>query len=1379
MALLIYENTVNASDFLKDVRPVLAEFCITCHSTEKQKGDLDLERFTSTEQVQRDPIVWQHALEQIRDSEMPPKDKPQPSAEQLKELTLWMQETLDSIAIASAGDPGPVVLRRLSNMEYTYTLRDLSGIESLDPAKEFPIDGAAGEGFTNAGAALVMSPSLLTKYLDAAKDIANHAMLTPNGLRFSPNTSSRDWTNESLAKIRSFYALHSGAGKGTAVNLQGIQFDTNADGRLSVEKYLTAATLEKVALTQRTKSIADVARERRMSEKYLGLLWSMLHDTKPSLLLDSVRSKWHTGTLTEADIQAWQNSLWRFTSVGHLGKVGGPKSWMEPVTPLAAQTELRLKLAAPADGSDATLYLSTGDAGDGSEHDFVLWENARLVAPGRKDLPLRNVRSVLQQLTQRRKAVIASVDRCLAAATEAENAIERTHVAKLAEKHDVDPQVLAGWLDYLGIGSSGEVQLGPLLTNKMASTPDYNFVRGWTGADALSVIANSSDTAVRVPGQMKAHGIAAHPSPTLAAVLAWRSPVAGELQIEGSVQHAHPECGNGVTWALELRRGHTRQVLGSGLSSGANVVEMGRIDKIRVLPGDVVAVVIGPRDGNHSCDLTAVDLTVNDGTHEWNLAKDNSPDILAGNPHADRFGNRDVWHFFGEQVASNVAPKIPVGSLLTQWRSSSDVSQRNQLAKQVQQLLLQEPTAIKSESPDQLLFSQLLSLNGPLLSVAMQNVKADDDDGSPSPYGLDPAIFGKHPIGVDINPASLCVQSPTLIEVRLPASLVEGAEFVANCRLDITSGAEGSVQAQVLTVKPTLQKGLRPSESKSVTANGSWTSSNPAISFESPIMVNDGSDARKRFETAFDEFRQLFPAALCYTKIVPVDEAVTLTLFHREDEPLARLMLTDTQQAELNRQWDELHFVSQDALTLVDAYEQIWQFSTQDGPNAPEGDKRLAPLREPILQGAEKFKQQLIDAQPSQVQAVLNFASQAWRRPLKDLEQHELRALYQKLRKQELPHDTAVRTLIARVLVAPAFLYRGDKSLPGTNASPVDDWELATRLSYFLWSSAPDEDLRSLAAAGMLKDPKILVAQTQRMLRDPKVRRLATEFGCQWLHVRDLDTLDEKSERHFPTFASLRSAMQEETVRFFIDLCQENRSVLSLLDADSTFVNGPLAKHYGIDLDGDDWQRVDGLRAKGRGGILGFSSTLAKQSGASRTSPILRGNWLSEVVLGEKLPRPPKDVPVLPEEAPAGLTERELIERHSSDAKCAGCHRRIDPFGFALEGFDAIGRIRNQDAAGLPINTRTHLPNGDATEGLDGLRTYLLTTRRDDFLRQFCNKLLGYALGRSVQLSDKPLVESMLAQLKSNDYRVFTAIELIVRSPQFREMRGRDFLISH
>jgi hypothetical protein len=299
------------------------------------------------------------------------------------------------------------------------------------------------------------------------------------------------------------------------------------------------------------------------------------------------------------------------------------------------------------------------------------------------------------------------------------------------------------------------------------------------------------------------------------------------------------------------------------------------------------------------------------------------------------------------------------------------------------------------------------------------------------------------------------------------------------------------------------------------------------------------------------------------------------------------------------------------------------------------------------------------------------------------------------------------------------------------------------------------------------------------MVKDARSVRLAREFGCQWLHVCDVATLDEKSERHFPTFVSLRGDMQEEAERFFADLFQQDRPVLSLLNADHVFVNGPMARHYGLKVTGEGWQRVEGVRAQGRGGILAFAATLAKQSGASRTSPILRGNWLSEVLLGEKLPRPPKDVPILPETAPQGLTERQLIEKHSSDPACARCHQRVDPFGFALEGFDAIGRARSKDAAGLDIDTRTVLPGGMAVDGLNGLRDYLLTRRQDDFLRQFSRKLLGYALGRSVQLSDKPLLDAMVARLKDGEGRVGGALELIVRSPQFREVRGRDFKTNH
>ncbi|MDB6130267.1 MAG: hypothetical protein JWM04_1374, partial [Verrucomicrobiales bacterium] len=204
-----------------------------------------------------------------------------------------------------------------------------------------------------------------------------------------------------------------------------------------------------------------------------------------------------------------------------------------------------------------------------------------------------------------------------------------------------------------------------------------------------------------------------------------------------------------------------------------------------------------------------------------------------------------------------------------------------------------------------------------------------------------------------------------------------------------------------------------------------------------------------------------------------------------------------------------------------------------------------------------------------------------------------------------------------------------------------------------------------------------------------------------------------------------------------------------------------------------DWRRVDGVKKYSRGGILGQSTTLAKQSGASRTSPILRGNWVSEVLLGEKLPRPPKDVPRLPEEEGAeNLTVRQLTIKHTSDPRCAGCHSRIDAFGFALEKFDAIGRKRDRDMGEHGIDTRAKAWDGAEFEGLEGLRDYLTKNRRDAFTKQFCRKLLGYSLGRAVQLSDGPLISQMQAQLNANNDTVGAVVEMIVRSKQFRQIRG-------
>jgi hypothetical protein len=1400
------------SEYGRDIRPIVRQFCLKCHSTAEQKGDLDLERFSKLDDVRRDTKAWLKVAEMLDNGEMPPKDARQPSTAQRKELRGWIDRYLHAESLAKAGDPGPVVLRRLSNAEYTYTIRDLTGVD-LNPAREFPTDGAAGEGFTNTGNALVMSPALLTKYFDAAREISQHAVLLPDGFRFSPSISRADWTQDLLAQIRSLYRKHSEAGGASRVNLQGIIFNTNDGGRLPVERYVAAtfdvaAKLDVAPASHRSassvpesdvqKAIAEVAAKERLNAKYLGILWKSLTDNEPSLVLDTLRAKWRgakpaDATEITAEINQWQKALWRFSSVGHIGKVGGPKAWQEPVNPFTAAQELRIKLPTPPAGQKVvTLYLAASDAGDGNDHDFVVWQRPRLVAPGRPDLLLRDVGEFTREMTARRNRTFAAAAQALAAAAEMSGAKTNVDLPVLARAHAIDVESLTAWLDYLGIGSSNTIKLDYFTDHLPKGT--YDFVQGWGKGETPQLMANSSGQHVRVPGNMKPHGVCVHPSATLCAAVGWRSPIAGTVEIKGKVTHAHPECGNGVEWRLELRRGATRQRLAEGTAQGGTPRTFGPIKGLAVQPGDLVSLLVGPRDGNHSCDLTDLELVLKssgDKPSEWNLSRDVSCDILAANPHADRFGHPGVWNFYTEPVkTAEAGAVIPSGSLLARWQAAEKPSEKQSLADAVQKLLINGPPAGADEkSPDVALYRQLTSLGGPLFMRAWPRVAAEHRSSSHSAakregnFGIDPARFGRRPDGSAIDEASLCVQAPSVIEIRLPADLVDGTEFLTVGALDPKLGNEGSVQLQVLTGRPKKEAGLLPISVTDTRLSGPWTSNNHNLSETSPIVVNTASAAHRRIESSFDQFRAIFPFALCYTKIVPVDEVVTLTLYYREDDALRRLMLSDTETRRLDRLWDELHFISRDALKSVDALLQLLEYASQDAD-----PKVFEPMRKPFNDRAAAYKKALVDAEPTQVDALLRFAAKAYRRPLTAQETKDLRTLYRRMRKEGLPHEEAFRFTLARILISPDFLYRREVAPAGAEPAPVSDWELASRLSYFLWSSQPDAELRAAARKGTLHNPEVLARQARRMLTDPRIRRLATEFACQWLHIYDFDSLSEKSEKFFPEFIELRGDMYEESILFFTDLFQRDASVLGTLEADHTFVNDRLGRFYGIPVQlassnavaDTGWRRVDGVRRYGRGGILALATTLAKESGASRTSPILRGNWVSEVLLGEKLPKPPKDVPRLPESETAtdGLTVRQLIDRHVSDTRCSSCHRKFDPFGFALERFDAIGRFRDRDLAGRPLDTKTKLPDGTPIDGLPGLREYLAVTRRDAFLHQFCRKLLGYALGRGMQLSDEPLLAEMQNRLAANGYRFSTAVEAILQSRQFREIRGRDAQIA-
>ena len=1408
------------------VVPLFKQYCQDCHAGDVKEGDVDLSGVGSLDAVRHQLKVWQRVAEMVATGQMPPPEADQPTEKERAEIGQWLHDFLKAEARARAGDPGRVVLRRLNNAEYTYTIRDLTGVDSLDPAREFPADGGAGEGFTNTGQSLVMSPALVTKYLDAAKAVAGHAVLLPDGFRFSAGDTRRDWTDEALGRIREFYRrftqpLDPTAAAAQTVMQQGIKLDTGHDGFLPTEKYILVTLAERDRLAKGGDAVAEVARERGLSPKYLATLWEALTRStgsaggaasarEPSSLLGSLRTRWKAAgpgdaAAIAASVSGWQTTLWRFNQVGQIarrfGRPDGPASWMEAVTPLVDRQEFRVKFELPKGHVDqvhdrdehqdmVTIRLSGGDAGDGHDHDFVVWENPRLVAPGRADLPLRLLRRMAATLAAQRHALAATASECLAAAAEAAAATPevtadtfQATVADMSRKHAVDPRLLSAWLAYLGIGAA-EAKFPKLLDTKLERVEGWEAVNGWAGDGNLRVFANASDEQLRIPGTMKPHGVAVHPDAKQRLIVGWRSRFTGSARITGAIEAAHAGCGNGTIWSLQVWGGGTRQVLVSGTSTAGQRTAIGPFEQVSLRRGDAVCLLVGARDGDASCDLTAVDLTIRSGDREWDLAKDVSADILAANPHADTGGNASVWNFAAEPDALGAGWTIPAGSLLARWRSATEADERAKVTSELERLLADGGADVAKGSPDAELRRMLLSVTGPLLAgIELEEhaagAVAEAGDAEAGVVGIDPGLFGRHPqvsglhsqgsglhsqgsglhsqegLSVDapVDATDLCVKAPFSIAVTIPAELAAGCEFVTAGKVHPQAGGDASVQLQAGTV-----------------SGGDGVSS--GLSASVPVLARKGSAAWHRFETAFADFRELFPKALCYARIVPVDEVVTFNLFYREDDHLGRLMLDEADRKQLDRLWEQLLFISQEPMELVDVYEQLMGYYSQDRSDL---GKSFAPMRGPLEARAAAFRRTMVDAERLHLATLLDFAARAYRRPLRSEETRELNELYAELRGDELPHEQAFALTLARVLVAPAFLYKAETPGPGGVPQPVSDGELATRLSYFLWSSLPDAELLETAAAGRLHEPETLLAQTRRMLHDPKARRLAEEFGTQWLHVHGFAEHDEKSEEVFPTFTALRGAMEEETILFLADFFQNDRSILSLLDADHTFLNEELAKHYCIaGVAGSQWRRVDGVRRHGRGGILGLASTLATQAGASRTSPILRGNWLSEVILGEKLPKPPKNVPLLAETVPEGLTERQLIARHSSDAACAKCHMRIDPFGFALETYDAIGRFRTQDSAGHPIDATTKLMDGTPIDGPEGLRRYLLEDRRDTFERQFCRKLLGYALGRSVQLSDEPLLDEIQAKLAAEGHRVHVAIEAIVSSPQFRDVRGAD-----
>jgi hypothetical protein len=342
---------------------------------------------------------------------------------------------------------------------------------------------------------------------------------------------------------------------------------------------------------------------------------------------------------------------------------------------------------------------------------------------------------------------------------------------------------------------------------------------------------------------------------------------------------------------------------------------------------------------------------------------------------------------------------------------------------------------------------------------------------------------------------------------------------------------------------------------------------------------------------------------------------------------------------------------------------------------------------------------------------------------------------------------------------------------------PLPDYALASRLSYFLWSSMPDEELLARAAAGDLRRPEVLVAQARRMLRDPRVRALAVEFGGNWLDFRRFEEHNAVDRGRFPRFDDdLRQAMFEEPVRFLMDGIQRNGSVLDLLYGKHTFVNEALARHYGmgsVKVAGNEWVRVDHADRFGRGGLLPMAVFLTSNSPGLRTSPVKRGYWVVRRLLGETIPPPPPTVPELPkDEGELGdRTLRQALEQHRADPACSGCHARFDSYGLVFEGYGPIGEARSKDLGGKPVDSSAPFPGGERT-GVAGLQEFVRQQRQVDFIGNLCRKLTSYALGRSLQLSDDLLLRQMQQRLAANGYRFGSLVEALVTSPQFRNRRA-------
>ena len=557
------------------------------------------------------------------------------------------------------------------------------------------------------------------------------------------------------------------------------------------------------------------------------------------------------------------------------------------------------------------------------------------------------------------------------------------------------------------------------------------------------------------------------------------------------------------------------------------------------------------------------------------------------------------------------------------------------------------------------------------------------------------------------------------------------------------------------------------------------------------------------------------------------DEFVQKVKYHRDDRFVVENLIDGATRARLDQAWNDLYASFEYHDNYLRLLASHFGFDLKGAGIAQMDKARIAALpaemRKYVIPLRSEYDAVLAAqaaARLGHVRDCLEFAGRAWRRPLTEQEKQSLRSFYDKTISADPDHPKAIRALLARILIAPQFLYRVEqvsnaapgklsrpkisvgadlrvcpeasvcpeaaalqspgqtrRSAPTLTIEPFTNWEMASRLSYFLWASIPDDELRRAAGAGELTDPEGIRRQVKRMIADPKSRRLATEFFGQWLGFYHFDQHKGVDTGRFPEFTDdVKEAMYDEAVSFFEHVIRKERPVREILFADYAFLNKDLARFYGVEKEIKSTERlelVEGAGAFRRGGLLRLGALLTATSGPLRTSPVKRGDWILRRILGTPTPPPPADAGSLPADDKlfGGLSLKAKLEQHKRNASCANCHTRIDPLGFSLERYDPTGRWRERYPDGNQIEDAATLADKTEIKGVDGLLKYL-QSKEAQVRKTLSYKLVGYALGRAVLASDQLLIERMTQA--GGDATFAQLATEIATSKQFRHRRGRE-----